>query len=302
MKFEVTILGSNAATYAYGRHMTAQVVNHKERLFLIDCAEGTQMQLADYKIKKGKIDAIFISHLHGDHHFGLAGLLSSFHLMGRTAPLKVFAPKGLDEILTVTFRHSKTILSYPLQFTAIDTARFQQIYENDYLEVFTIPLEHRIECAGFLFREKPKPRKILADKLPTGFPFSLMDDLKAGNDVEAAGKVYKNKELTADPKPSHSYAYCSDTRYSERIIPKVANVDLLYHEATFLDEEAKLAAKTYHTTTKQAAKIAKLAYVKKLLIGHFSARYDDLKPCLLEAQAVFPESYLAIEGETFVIS
>ena len=301
MKFEVTILGSNAATFAYNRYMTAQVVDHSNRLFLIDCAEGTQMQMARFKVKKGKLDAIFISHLHGDHHFGLAGLLSSMHLMGRTAPLDLYAPKGLDDILTTIFRHSKTILNYPLNFHAIDTEQFQQIYENKFIEVFTIPLDHRIECAGFLFREKPKPRKILADKLPKDFPYSLMDDLKWGKDVEVEGKKYKNQDLTADPKPSLSYAYCSDTRYNERIIPWVKEASLLYHEATFLAHETELAAKTHHSTTTQAAQIAKQAQVDKLLIGHFSARYEDLNPSLQEAQAVFPGSYLANEGETFKI-
>lgn len=282
--------------------MTAQAVNHNERLFLVDCAEGTQMQMARYKVKKSKLDAIFISHLHGDHHLGLVGLLSSMHLMGRTAPLQIFGPKGLDEILTVTFRHSKTILNYPLTFQATNTEKFSKVFENELLEVFTIPLDHRIECAGFLFREKAKPRRILANKLPKGFPFTSMDDLKAGKDVEFEGKTYSNKALTADPKPSRAYAYCSDTKYNERIIPWVANTNLLYHEATFLDKEAKQAAKTFHSTTIQAAKIAKKSYVKKLLIGHFSARYEDLQPSLAEARSVFEESYLGIEGETFQIN
>ena len=302
MKFEVTILGSNAATFAYDRHMTAQVVDHSNRLFLIDCAEGTQMQMARLKVKKGKLDAIFISHLHGDHHFGLAGLLSSMHLMGRTAPLHLYAPKGLDEILTMTFRHSKTILNYPLHFHAVATTQFQQIYENKFIEVYSIPLDHRIECAGFLFKEKPKPRKIAAEKLPANFPYSLMKDLQWGKDVEVEGNIYKNSDLTYDPKPSLSYAYCSDTAYNERIIPWIEKANMLYHEATFLAHETELAAKTHHSTTKQAAQIAKQAAVDKLLIGHFSARYEDLQPCLNEAREVFENSYLATEGNVFKIS
>jgi len=299
MKFEVTILGSNAATFAYDRHMTAQVINHNSRVFMIDCAEGTQMQIARMKVKTGKLDAIFISHLHGDHHYGLIGFLSSLHLKGRTAPLDLYGPRGLGEIIRVTFRHTKTMLNFPLNFHPVDPEKFQVIYENPFLEVYSVPLDHRIACAGFLFKEKPKPRKILANKLPENFPYTHMKDLQMGKDVEVDGQLYANRELTADPKPALSYAFCSDTRYNERIIPWIREVDMLYHEATFLAAETALADKTYHSTTKQAAQIAKLAQVKKLLIGHFSARYEDLAPSLAESKEVFEESYLAEEGKSF---
>jgi ribonuclease Z len=228
------------------------------------------------------------------------GLLFTFHLMGRKKPLYLYGQKGLQDIITLQLKYSDTRLNYDLEFIQLDPTRQNLILQDDKIEVYSFPLNHRIPCCGFLFREKPKPFKINKEKLPAGMNFSAIQILKRGEDVfdENGQLVYSASELTLPPRTSRSYAFCSDTSYLESLIPMVRNVDLLYHEATFLNSREEWAKSTYHSTTAQAATLAKKAGVRKLLIGHFSARYKDLTPFLEEAREIFEESYLAIEGET----
>ncbi len=259
MEFDITILGSNSASFAYGRHQTAQLLVHNHHYYLIDCGEGTQLQMQLMGLKGNRINNIFISHLHGDHYLGLMGLISTYHLTGRRAPLTVYGPKGLNEIITIQLRYSETVLQYPLSFVEIDSRAHSPIYENERLEVWTLPLEHRIPCCGFLFKEK---------------------------EAEESGI------------PPRSYAFCSDTKYNAGLASLIEGVNLLYHEATFLDELADRAKATFHSTASEAAKIADAAQVGKLLLGHFSSRYKDLQPFLDEAGAIFPNTELAEEGKT----
>ncbi len=302
MTFEVTILGSNSALPAHGRHPTAQVLNHHEKLFLLDCGEGTQIQLSAYRIKRSKISEVFISHLHGDHYYGLPGLLTSYHLLKRSEPLHLYCPKGLKDIIDLNFRYSDTRLSYELIVHEIDCSQVQQIYENNHVTVTTIPMKHRIACCGFLFREKERERVILPEQLARfNVPLSVIGTLKFGNDITVDGVTIANRELTQDPPPPRAYAFCSDTIHSPGLIENVKAVNLLYHEATFMEESAERASLTYHSTARQAATIAKKSGVKKLLIGHFSAKYDNLQLLLEEAKAVFPATEIAVEGQTFKV-
>jgi ribonuclease Z len=303
MIFEVTILGCSSATPIYQRHPTAQVLNIHERFFLVDCGEGTLIQMNRYKIKFHRINHIFISHLHGDHYLGLLGLLSTMHLQGRQTELHIYSQAPLKEIIDIQLKYSETVLRYPLHFHALDASRPGIIYEDEDLEVRSITMTHRIPCTGFLFREKPRLRKLVKKKLEEyEIPVSCYGDLKCGRDYHSSGgKIIPNSELTTDPKEPLSYAFCSDTAYDERIIPYIKNVDLLYHEATFLDDKAVRAAETFHSTAKQAATIAKKAGVKRLIIGHFSARYKNLYPLLDEAKDVFKDTTLAMEGDCFSI-
>ncbi len=303
MTFDVFILGSNSAIPAYGRHPTSQVVNHNEKLFLIDCGEGTQMQMSHYKIKRSKINHIFISHLHGDHYYGLIGLITSYHLMQRVEPLHLFCPKGLSEIIELNFKYSDTRLKFELLFHEIDCESSNIIFENEQLSITTIPMQHRISCCGFLFKEKKHERKIISQKLAEyKIPVSEIPSIKKGNDLVLNGNTIKNAEITTGAEPSRSYAYCADTLYNEKILPIINGVDLLYHEATFMDESEERASLTFHSTTTQAATMAKKAMVNKLLIGHFSAKYPELELMAEEAKKVFPETQLAIEGKKFNVS
>lgn len=303
MKFEVIILGSSSATPIYNRHPTAQVLNVRERFFLIDCGEGTQMQLVKYKIRYQRISHIFISHLHGDHYLGLMGLLSTMHLQGRTTELHLYGQQELMDILELQLRLSNTILRFNLIFHPVRHYFGSLIFEDDDLQVKSIVMNHRIPCTGFLFREKLKPRKLIMNKMQQyNIPFTFFNRIKSGEDYEDDfGKIVKNDELTLPSQPPRSYAYCSDTIYDENIINDVRNVDLLYHESTFLHDMLERAEATYHTTSLQAAELAKKAMVKKLLIGHFSARYKSLSPLLDEAKSVFENTELAMEGTRFEI-
>jgi ribonuclease Z len=303
MTFEVTILGSSSATPIYTRHPTAQVLNIRERFFLIDCGEGTQSQLVRYKIRFNRITHIFISHLHGDHYLGLMGLLSTMHLQGRTNELHLFGQPDLMDIIEMQLRFSQTNLRYNLIFHPIRQYAGSVIMDDDDVLVRTILLNHRIPCTGFLFKEKPKPRKLLIKQLQERhIPFAFYNRLKDGEDfTDDDGKIIPNSELTISSTPPRSYAFCSDTIYDESIVDEVKDVDLLYHESTFLEEMEERARATFHSTAKQAAFIAKKANVKKLLIGHFSARYKTLEPFLEEAQTVFENTELAIEGKTFEV-
>lgn len=303
MKFEVLILGSSSATPIYNRHPTAQVLNLREKYVLIDCGEGTQMQLVRYKIRYHRISHIFISHLHGDHYLGLVGLLSTMHLQNRTSELHLYGQQDLMDIIELQLRLSNTTLRYNLIFHPVRHYVSGVIFEDDDLVVRSIVMNHRIPCTGFLFREKPKPRKLLITRIQQfNIPFEFFNRIKNGEDyVDENGKVIPNSELTqASPEP-RSYAFCSDTLYDENIIPEINGVDLLYHEATFLNEMHERAVATYHTTSLQAAQLAGKAHVKKLLIGHFSTRYRDLTPLLNEARSVFPNTDLAVEGSKFSV-
>ncbi len=303
MAFEVTILGSSSATPIYNRHPTSQLLTIRERNFLIDCGEGTLMQLLRYRVKYHKISHIFISHLHGDHYLGLMGLLSTFHLQGRTGELHLYGQQELMDVLEMQLRLSNTQLRYNLIFHAVRHYTSEVILENEDLMVRSIVLNHRVPCTGFVFMEKAKPRKLIVNKLQQHkIPFSFYNKIKNGDDFEDDfGNIISNKELTEDPPIPLSYAYCSDTVYDENIVNDVSGVDLLYHEATFLHESVDRATQTYHSTSLQAATIALKAGVRKLIIGHFSGRYKDLTPLLTEAQSIFPDSDLALEGKKFSV-
>lgn len=303
MDFELRILGSSSATPSANRHHTAQVLTIGNQYHLVDCGEGTQMQLMQYKIKHQRICNIYISHLHGDHYFGLAGLLSTMHLQGRQQPLHLFGPPGLSEILSLQLRYSGTNLCYKLIFHELDTACHRKVFEDKTITVHTIPMEHRVPCCGFLFREKQKPRPLIKEKLPDFLTPPQLVRLKWGEDIrnEQGELLVKNSEVTMQPKRSRSYAYCADSRYKPNLLPYLRQVDLLYHESTFTDDLRERAHYTYHSTARQAAELAAAAQVRHLLIGHFSVRYKDLSPLLQEAKEVFPETDLATEGSIFCV-
>ncbi len=300
MTFSVSILGSGSATPTVLRHATAQLLTYDNDYYLIDCGEYTQVQLLRYKFRPGRLKYIFISHLHGDHYFGLIGLLMSLSLGQRHDDLWLYGPPGLGDIITLQLKYSDTRLSYPLHFQAIETGEAYPILDNDHLTVETLPLRHRIHCSGFLFREKPPLRKLVKDILPADLPHEALRHLKEGQDVRLAdGRLLRSSEFTTPAPTPRSYAFCSDTIYDETLAERVHGIDLLYHEATFLHELHERAAFTFHSTARQAAQLARLANVQRLVIGHFSSRYKDLTPLLDEARAVFPATSLAIEGETF---
>lgn len=300
---ELTILGSNSATPIFNRHPTAQVLTLHNNVYLIDCGEATQLQLMRYKIKMNRISHIFISHLHGDHYLGLTGLLFTMHLNGRTQELHLFAQQELMDILELQFRLSATVLRFNLIFHPLRHYSSQIILENDSVRVKSIIMNHRIPCAGFVFTSKPVPGNLIIDKLRNyKVPVELYHRIKEGDDfVTETGEVIPSSEFCLPPSKRMTYAFCSDTRYSESFLPDISHADLLYHEATFLHDMAERAEATFHSTARQAAQIAAKASVKKLVIGHFSARYRDLEPLLMEARSVFTNTELAIEGQTFKI-
>lgn len=303
MKFEVTILGSSSATPIYNRNPSAQALNINERLYLVDCAEGTQQQMLHFGIKASRIDHIFISHLHGDHYLGLVGLLSSMHLNGRTKALTIFAPPHLKEIVNLQLKYSETELQYNIDYVDTHTEKPEIILDNQDITVETIPLDHRIECTGFLFKQKKRNRKLIKEKIEElHIPIEYYTALKKGVDYTANdGTLYKNETLTTSPEEPKSYAYCSDTLYNEKYFEQIKNVSLLYHESTFLNDMLERAQSTYHTTALQAGQVALKTGARKLLLGHFSARYKTLNEILEEAQSVFPDTDLAVEGKTFII-
>lgn len=303
MKFEVTILGSSSATPIFNRNPSAQALNINERLYLIDCGEGTQQQMLRFDIKPSRIDHIFISHLHGDHYLGLVGLLSSMHLNGRAKGLKLYCPAELKEIIELQLKYSETVLQYPIEYIFTNAGRPEVILENQDIIVETIPLNHRIPCTGFLFRQKKRLRKIIKEKIEDlDIPVAYYSAIKKGADyTEPNGTVHKNSDITIDPEAPKTYAYCSDTLFNESYFKQISNADLLYHESTFMNNMLERAQSTYHTTALQAGEVALRTNAKKLLIGHFSARYKTLNELLEETQSVFPDTELAIEGKTFVI-
>ena len=295
MSTYLTILGFNSAIPTVNTSPTAQLLEMEERCFLIDCGEGTQVQLRKAKARFSKINHIFISHLHGDHCFGLPGLIASFRLLGREVPLHVYGPKGIKKMLETIFSITETHQGFEVVYHELDKKESEKIYEDNRVEVYTIPLDHRIYCNGYLFKEKPKERHINMEEVSKYSEIETCDyhNLKAGKDfVLSDGYVLKNEILTTDPAPSVSYAFCSDTRYLESVIPIIKNVTVLYHEATFLHDLKEMADYTGHTTALEAATIAKKADVDKLILGHFSNRYGDLTVFTDEARQVFPNTYL----------
>lgn len=301
MALSVTVLGCNSAKPAYGRHPSAQVLNINERLYLIDCGEGTQVRMEQYKIRRGKINHIFITHLHGDHFLGLLGLLDTYDLSGRTDPMHLFGPPDLIRLIDMHKEISTSSFGFPLIFHPLYADKLRTIWKDDQITVQSFPLIHRVACTGFVFRAKAKDRKMRPEKIAAyNIPYPQIRAIKKGADfVTESGSTIPNSDLTADPLPPSSYAYCSDTAFTKSIIPYVHQVDILYHETTYLNNLAQLARERGHATPQQAALIARKAKVKKLMIGHFSSRYKDLQPFLEEAQAVFPNTVLAKEGGVF---
>lgn len=295
MNSYLTILGFNSAIPTANSSTTAQLLEMSERHFLIDCGEGTQVQLRKAKAKFSKINHIFISHLHGDHCFGLPGLIASFRLLGRETPLYIYGPKGIKEMLETIFRLTETQRGFDVIYKELESKKSEKIYEDKAVEVYTIPLNHRIYCNGYLFREKTKPRHLNMEEIKKYSEIEICDyqNLKNGKDfILSDGYVLKNEILTHNPEPSLSYAFCSDTRFNPDIVPIIENVDTLYHEATFLHELKEMADYTGHTTALEAATIAKQANAKKLILGHFSNRYDNLQVFTDEAKTTFKNTFL----------
>jgi ribonuclease Z len=297
--FEVLILGSSSASPTSERNPSGQLLNIAERYFLIDCGEATQIQLRRYKARFQSISHIFITHLHGDHFFGLPGLVSSMHLLGRRQPLNIYCPRELKEIIDHLNSIGDTRLSFRINWIFTNDNGLNLLFEDNKVEVFSFPLKHRIFCCGFLFREKPLPRKIDKAKLQSlDISFADIMRLKAGLDVNnRKGELILNKDATLDPFAPRAYAYCSDTIFDPTIVEYIKDVDLLYHESTFLDDNTERAARTYHTTAKQAAEIARLAGAKQLMLGHYSARYPVLDGFLAEAGEIFKDVLLATDGK-----
>lgn len=298
----LTILGCYAATPRTFTNPTSQVLEINNELVLIDCAEGTQVELRRNKLKFSRIKHIFISHLHGDHFYGLIGLISSFGLLQREKELHVYGPKGIKEIITLQLKLAKAWTSYPLYFHELESTEATRILETDRITVDTIPLDHRIYTNGFLFTEKPDDRKLLIEEVQKyDIDKAYYRSIKKGKDIKLDdGRIIRNSELTQDPAAPKSYAFCSDTAYYPELVPQIAGCTVLYHEATFLEEHAKVAALTKHSTAKQAARIALQASVQRLILGHYSTRYEDLNKFKAQAQEIFPFVDLADDGKVFV--
>lgn len=304
MKFELTILGTSAAVPYRNRYLSGQVLNVHDELFLIDCGEGTQFRMAEFQVKKMRINHIFITHLHGDHFFGLFGVLTSLAMNGRREVLDIFAPHGLEEITKVVFQNSYYESPFPIRFHTVDTeGGLTHILDTKKLSVYAFPLAHRVPTVGYLFKEKTLPRNILAEKITEyNIPFTAIKAIKNGADfTNTEGGIIPNSELTTPPPKQRSFAYCSDTAYFEAIIPHIQGVDLLYHEATFGHEMAAHAEMTGHSTAYQAGLMAQKAEVGRLIIGHYSSRYDNLELLLAEAKTAFETTVLGIDGEIYAV-
>ncbi len=297
----LTILGNNSAIPAFDRFPTAQVLQSLEESYLIDCGEGTQMQMAKYKIRRSKISHIFISHLHGDHYFGLIGLLTSMSLLGRTQDLHLYAHPTLEKIIELQLEVAKTMLCYKLYFHPLGDDG--EILNDSKIIVRSFKVQHRIECWGFLFKQKRNPRKIDVERIKSfDIPASFYERLQKGEDyVTKKGTIIPNEEVTIAGLKAKTYGYCADTIFDEGLVEKIKDVDLLYHETTYLKADEKKAAARFHSTTLQAATIAQKAQVKKLLIGHFSAKYELLDEFLAETAAIFPNTELALGGMCYKI-
>ncbi len=298
MSFKLTILGSSSAIPTIDRNPTAQLLNVNERFLLIDCGEGTQVQLRKYQLSFQRISHIFISHLHGDHYFGLIGLISSMHLLGRKKDLHIHAHKELKEIIDLQLRSSDTELNFPLFFHPIPEDLEGVILEDDNIKVSNLLLDHSIKCSGFVFEEIRSKRKIIkseVDKL--NVPYDKMKSLKNGLDwINKKGEIIPNEQLTIENSKPHTYAFCSDTRYNEQLISKIEGVDLLYHETTFKKDLEERAFQTGHSTTLQAASIARKSNVRSLLIGHYSQRYRDFQELADESKEIFENVIVSYSG------
>lgn len=300
---KLTILGCYSATPRISAHTTSQVLESRGHTFLIDCGEGTQMELRKHKVKFNQIKHIFISHLHGDHCFGLIGLISTFRLLNREAELHIYGPKGIKDLIMLQLKLSKSWIDFKLVFHELTSLGSELIFEDDKIAIHTIPLDHRVYTNGFLFKEKAFDRKLLVDKAEEKhIDVAYYRKLKQGADVlNTKGELISNADVTIEGVPSKSYAFCSDTAYREDIVPIINNADVLYHESTFLEAHASLCAKTKHSTAKQAAEIAKKANVGTLILGHYSSRYNTLDDFKTEAQTVFNRVELAEDGKIFQI-
>lgn len=297
-KFEVTVLGCGSALPTVKHNGSGMVVNIREKYFLVDCAEGTQVELRRNHIHLNRLFNVFITHLHGDHCFGLMGLISTLGLLGRTAPLHVYGPQDIETLFQPLIDYHCNGMTYEVVFHPIDTHQNVCIYEDKSLQVFSIPLKHRIRCCGYYFKEKELSRHILKEAIEKyAIPISQINNVKAGLDyVMPNGQIIKNEVLTTPPSPARSFAYCSDTVFRPEIAEMMKGVDLLYHEATFAESEKQLCSKVYHSTAKQAAEIARLAGAKQLMLGHYSSRYNDESILQKEAAEVFENTILAKEG------
>ncbi|WP_075342871.1 ribonuclease Z [Tenacibaculum agarivorans] len=305
MNLQLTILGCHSATPRVNAYPTSQYLEINNRHFLIDCGEGTQRQMRKYKVGFSKIDHIFISHLHGDHFFGLIGLLSTYGILNREKDLHVYGPKGIKEVTQLQLKLSMSHVRYNIVFHELSSTKSELIFEDAKVSVHTIPLHHRVYTNGFLFTEKPRPRNLHLDNIKQYDEIEICDyhNLKAGKDfILSSGEIVPNEELTISPEKPKSYAYCSDTMYKPDIIPIIKDVDLLYHEATFLKELEHLCEKTKHSTAEQAATIARDANVGKLIVGHYSSRYNNLELFKEEAQTVFKSVELAEVGKKYTTS
>ena len=299
--FRVHILGCGSALPTLHHNASAQVVEIRGKLFLVDCGEGTQVQLRRSRLRFTKISAVFITHLHGDHCFGLIGMLSTFGLLGRTARLAIYAPAALEDMLKQQMQLFCHDFDYEVDFHAVDTCQQQVVYEDRSLTVETIPLEHRMPCCGYLFREKPSLLHIRRDMIDFyGIPTSQINNIKAGADwTTPDGEVVSNERLVEPAEPARSYAYCSDTRYIPTLPARIKGVSTLYHESTYGEDNLLMAQKYYHSTARQAALVAREAGVGQLLLGHYSSRYEDEQVLLREAQNVFENTYLTDENKIF---
>lgn len=305
MSLNLTILGCHSATPRANAFPTAQYLEINNRHFLIDCGEGTQRQMRKYKVGFTKINHIFISHLHGDHFYGLVGLLSTYGILSREKELHIYGPKGIKEVTLLQLKISQSHAKYPMIFHELTSKESEVIFEDDNVTVRTIPLRHRVYTNGYLFTEKEKPLKLHMDNINNYEEIDRADynNIKAGRDVTlSTGEIIPNDELTLPPKKALSYAFCSDTSYKPDIIPIIKNADLLYHEATFLADRVDLAKKTKHSTSKEAAQIAKDANVNQLVLGHYSGRYKDVSLFQKEAQEIFENTELAQPGKVFKIN
>ena len=297
---KLTILGCYAATPRTITNPTSQVLEIKNQMFLIDCGEGTQVQLRKHKIKFSRINRIFISHLHGDHFYGLIGLISTFSLLNRENDLHVYGPKGIKEIILLQLKLSNSYTGYNLYFHELESKESIVVFEDDNVIVHTIPLQHRVYTNGYLFKEKNTQRKLNIEAIEDyNIDKCYYQKIKFGGDITLDnGKIISNLDLTFNPECEKSYAFCSDTVYNEDIIPLIKNVDALYHESTFLETESHLAKKTMHSTAREAATIALKANVKKLIMGHYSTRYGNIELFKDEAQTIFNNIILANDGKT----
>ncbi len=300
---KITILGNNSAIPSCGRHPTAQIVEIREQLILMDCGEGTQMQIQKYGVRTRRIHHIFISHLHGDHYFGLIGLLTSMGLLGRSEPVRLYGPPELMDIIRLQLQVACTELPFELHFTAIDDGEEKILVDTPFITVQCFPTEHRIPCHGFVFESKKGGRTLLPEKCREhGIPASFYQRLKEGGDyITKNGDLIKNEWVTEDPPPSKKYAYCADTRSTESFLPCISGVDIMYHESTYLNDLAQRARERFHSTALEAAQLALKARAGRLLLGHFSSKYEDLELFAEEACRVFPDTEVTREGMTYEV-